>query len=228
MGPDVLLYLFNPRLDIFGHRRGCCPPLNAEANVYFTAASRGQDSSNFAGMAPANALSDDQLRTLALVERVASALSIIGVLTIITAFAASKQFRNPIHRLIFINAFYNALDIAATMISLSGPSAGDGSPLCQFQGFLLQMFPVADVLWTFVMAVDVYLIVFRRYDAKSLRKLETRYTTVITAVSFLPAFVFLFIRSPEKGPMYGSVSLWCAIAPNWVAVRVYAYYIPIW
>jgi len=176
----------------------------------------------------ANKLSEQQLYTLTLVERIASALSIAGIVVIICAFAAFKQCRGPIHRLIFINAFYNAFDITATMISLSGPASGDGSPLCQFQGFLLQMFPVADVLWTFVMAVNVYLIVFRRYDAVALRKLESKYIIVITIVSFIPAFVFLFVRTAEKGPMYGSVTLWCAIAPSWVLFRIVIYYVPIW
>jgi len=161
-------------------------------------------------MAPgAGKVSPEQLRTLMLVERVASALSIVGLLTIVGCFAASRQFRNPIHRLIFINSFYNAFDITATMISLSGPAAGDNSALCQFQGFLMQMFPVADVIWTFLMAVDVYLIVFRRYDAGALRKLEIKYVTVTTVLAFIPAFVFLFIRTPEKGPMYGSVTVGC-------------------
>lgn len=82
----------------------------------------------------------DQLRTLTIVERCASLLSILGIATIIGAFCLSQHFRNPINRIIFINAFYNILDVAATTISLSGPAAGDGSSLCQFQGFLMQMY----------------------------------------------------------------------------------------
>jgi hypothetical protein len=82
----------------------------------------------------------DQLRTLEIVERAASGLSILGIATIIGTFSYFPHFRNPMHRLIFINAFYNLFDVAATMISLSGPRAGNGSGLCQFQGFLLQMY----------------------------------------------------------------------------------------
>ena len=85
------------------------------------------------------ALTDDQYRTLGIVERVASVLSILGVLTIIGTFFASPHFRNPTHRLIFINAFYNLFDFVATMISVDGPLAGNESTLCQFQGFCLQM-----------------------------------------------------------------------------------------
>lgn len=84
-------------------------------------------------------LSSEQLRVLEIVERSASALSILGILTIIITYFSSRYFRNPIDRLILINAFYNAFDITATMISLSGPAAGNGTALCQFQGFLMQM-----------------------------------------------------------------------------------------
>jgi hypothetical protein len=86
------------------------------------------------------ALTDAQLHTLTLVGRLASMLSILGVITIIVTFASSRHFRNPMHRLIFINAFYNLFDFIATMISTSGPDAGNSSALCQFQAFCLQMY----------------------------------------------------------------------------------------
>ncbi len=85
------------------------------------------------------ALDAGQLQTLTIVTRVASILSALGVITIITTYCISKHFRNPMHRLIVINAFYNAFDVTCTMISTSGPAAGNKSALCQFQGFLNQM-----------------------------------------------------------------------------------------
>ncbi|OAA56294.1 cyclic-AMP receptor protein [Niveomyces insectorum RCEF 264] len=174
------------------------------------------------------ALSAEHLRALEIVERCASALSILGILTVIVTFFSSRYFRNPIDRLILINAFYNIFDITATMISLSGPSAGNGSALCRFQGFLMQMFPLADVLWTLAMAWDVFLIVFYQYDAKALRMLERKYIAGITILTFIPAFAFIFVHTAEKGHMYGSVTLWCAIAPDWILFRIIFYYGPIW
>jgi hypothetical protein len=85
-------------------------------------------------------LTEEQQQTLTIVERVASVFSGIGVATILGTFLLSRHFRNPIHRIIFINAFYNIFDVTATMISLSGPKAGNGSTLCQFQGFLNQSY----------------------------------------------------------------------------------------
>src|SRR5690242_16185091 len=86
------------------------------------------------------ALDAGQKLTLTVLTRVASTLSALGVVTIIATYCFSKHFRNPMHRLIVINAFYNALDVTCTMISTSGPDAGNTSALCQFQGFLNQMY----------------------------------------------------------------------------------------
>jgi hypothetical protein len=57
------------------------------------------------------------------------------------------------------------------------------------------------------MAIDVFLIVFYKYDAASLRKLEWKYAAVITALCGIPATTFLFIHTPAKGHMYGSVTV---------------------
>lgn len=57
------------------------------------------------------------------------------------------------------------------------------------------------------MAINVYLIVHRSYDIEMLRRLEWKYMAVISITTFIPALVFLFINTPENGPMYGSVTV---------------------
>lgn len=89
-------------------------------------------------------LSNEQLTTLEIVTRTASALSALGVVVIVATFCCSRHFRNPMHRLIFINAFFNAFDVVCTMLSISGPKAGNSSALCQFQAFLNQMYVPID------------------------------------------------------------------------------------
>ncbi|KAL5333987.1 hypothetical protein BJX70DRAFT_403016 [Aspergillus crustosus] len=172
-------------------------------------------------------LSENQLHHLTIAGRTASALSLLGVATIIATFTLSDKFRSPTHRIMLINAFYNLFDFIATMISVSGPEAGDESGLCRFQAFSLQMFPVADVLWTVAMTWDVVLVVFWQYEPEALRRLEKKYFAVITTLTFIPALVFLFIHNPDKGPLYGSVTFWCSISPNWVLFRIIFYYAPI-
>ncbi|KAL4938454.1 hypothetical protein BDV06DRAFT_231870 [Aspergillus oleicola] len=173
-------------------------------------------------------LNDYQLRQLSIAGRTASALSLLGVATIIATFCYSPNFRSPTHRIMLINAFYNLFDFIATMISVSGPEAGDESGLCRFQAFSLQMFPVADVLWTLAMTWDVVLVVLYHYEPEALRKLEKIYLAIITTLTFIPALVFLFIGSDDKGSLYGSVTFWCSISPNWVLFRIIFYYGPIW
>lgn len=57
------------------------------------------------------------------------------------------------------------------------------------------------------MAIDVFLIVFYKYDTEDLHKLEIKYIAIITALVFIPATSFLFVHTKERGPMYGSVTV---------------------
>jgi len=89
-----------------------------------------------------SSLTNRQLETFVICSRIASGLSGLGVVAIIVTFCLSPRFRNPLHRLIFINAFYTLFDAGSILISRNGPDAGDGSALCQAQAFLNQMFVV--------------------------------------------------------------------------------------
>ncbi|KAL4804577.1 hypothetical protein BDV18DRAFT_161672 [Aspergillus unguis] len=173
-------------------------------------------------------LDEHQLHQLSIAGRTASTLSLLGVATIIAGYCTSPSFRSPTHRIMLINAVFSVFDSVATMISVSGPAAGNESGLCRFQAFSLQMFPLADVLWTLAMTWDVALVVFWHYEPEALRRLEKKYFAVIMTLTFIPAAIFLFIRNDTKGPLYGSVTFWCSVSPNWVLFRLIFYYVPIW
>ena len=81
---------------------------------------------------------EEQDRTLILTVRIASVLSLIGCAFVIVTFLASSRFRKPVNRLIFYAVWGNILFNIATLISVSGVFAGPFSPLCQFQGFMIQ------------------------------------------------------------------------------------------
>lgn len=81
---------------------------------------------------------ESQLRAIENTERACSALSLVGTSAIIGTFLASRSFRKPINRLVFYASWGNILANVATLISRSGILHGIGSPLCQFQGFLIQ------------------------------------------------------------------------------------------
>lgn len=66
---------------------------------------------------------------------------------------------------------------------------------------------MADVLWSLAMAVNVYLVVFRRFDADDLQKLEKRYMVGCYGLPFILAFVFLFVKDRARGKMYGNATV---------------------
>ena len=83
---------------------------------------------------------DRQKTALEVTERVSSVLSLFGSCFVFATFLSSKTFRKPFNRLIVYASMGNTAMNIATLTSLSGVRAGQGSSLCQFQGFLVQMF----------------------------------------------------------------------------------------
>jgi hypothetical protein len=76
---------------------------------------------------------------MATTERVFSILSVLGIIFILATYLLSQQFRRPINRLVFFTSFGNLGMNVAALIAEDGPLAGSESPLCQFQGFMVQM-----------------------------------------------------------------------------------------
>ena len=110
--------------------------------------------------------------------------------------------------------------------------------------FWLRFLP-ADALWTFAMACNVYLSFFRQYDPSQLRGLEWRYLIACYGIPFVPAFIFLFIDSGDRGKVYGDavvckppidvysifltmMQLWCWVTTKWNVLRIASYYGPVW
>lgn len=64
-------------------------------------------------------------------------------------------------------------------------------------------FMPADALWTFAMACNVWLSFFRNYDSATFRRLEYKYILACYGIPFVPAFVYLFIRTEDRDRIYG-------------------------
>lgn len=86
----------------------------------------------------------------------------------------------------------------------------------------------ADALWTFVMACNVWLTFYHKYDAEQLRRLEKWYLLVCYGIPFVPAIVFVFATAPSKGHIYGNATLWCWISSKWETLRIACFYGPVW
>ncbi|KAI9708037.1 MAG: hypothetical protein M1820_004241 [Bogoriella megaspora] len=173
-------------------------------------------------------LTDSQNRALVITERVNSSISIASILLILVTFWFSPYFNKPINRLFFFASWGNLGSCIAALISEDGPNAGGSSALCQVQAFLVQMFLGVDALWAFCMAINVYLSMFRGYSIKQLRKLDAKYLLFCYGVSFVPAFIFIFISTSARGHVYGPAVIWCWISLEWDFMRVAFLYGWIW
>ncbi|PSS12318.1 hypothetical protein M430DRAFT_270156 [Amorphotheca resinae ATCC 22711] len=171
-------------------------------------------------------LTGQQVDALIVIERVTACISVIGTLFLITTFILFKGFRTLSNTLIFYASFAN---LFANIAALIGGSALTklSSPLCQFQGFLLEMFMQSDPMWSLAMAVNVYLVFFQRFDAIRLKKLYPVYGLLCYGIPFIPAMVCLLYKN-GKGDIYGNATLWCWIDNTWAPIRIYSYYAPIW
>ncbi|TWU74687.1 hypothetical protein ED733_004630 [Metarhizium rileyi] len=99
---------------------------------------------------------------------------------------------------------------------------------CQFQAFLIQVFMPADAFWTLAMAINVYLTFYLKFDAERLRRMEIPYLIGCYGIPFVPAFVLLFIKTPEGARVYGNATLWCWISYDWDVLRIATFYGPVW
>ena len=83
---------------------------------------------------------DWQSQAIVTTERVNSVVSICSIMFILVTFLCFPSFNKPINRLIFFAGWGNLGSTIASLISEAGPLAGPDSALCQFQGFLVQMY----------------------------------------------------------------------------------------
>lgn len=91
------------------------------------------------------ALTEAQRNAIVIVERINSSLSVVGCFFIMVTFLSSRAFHKPINRLVFFASVGNIMTNVATLISRSALGNLTG-PLCQFQGFLIQMYGISSAL----------------------------------------------------------------------------------
>jgi hypothetical protein len=91
----------------------------------------------------AKQLTQRELDSFSVIERVCSVLSLLGCLFIIGTFCGSSLFQKPINRLVFYASFGNMMTNVATLMART--YLGDANSAgCQFQAFLIQLY-VSDI-----------------------------------------------------------------------------------
>lgn len=68
-------------------------------------------------------------------------------------------------------------------------------------------FMMSDPWWSCAMAVNVYLVFFRRYDAARLKKLYWIYGIICYGLPSIPAIFCLAYKTEAKGRMYGDATV---------------------
>ncbi|MCJ1402711.1 hypothetical protein MMC11_005932 [Xylographa trunciseda] len=82
-------------------------------------------------------------------------------------------------------------------------------------------------MWNLAMAINVYLTVFKKYNAERLRSMEWIYLLVCYGGPLVPAFTYCFI-STSNGKIYGNAILWCWVSGPWDWLRLALCYAPAW
>ncbi|MCJ1417351.1 hypothetical protein MMC32_003694 [Xylographa parallela] len=173
-------------------------------------------------------LSANQLLAIVITERVGACVSLISSLFVIAAYASFASFRKPINSLVFFAAFSSIGMTYPTLVSESGPNAGQQSALCLSQAFAVQMFLGVDATWSLCMAVNVYLAFFRGWTTKNLTKLHYPYLLFCYGISGVPALVYLVLSAKGYQNIYGPAIIWCWIDIKYDAARIGTLYAIVW
>ena len=64
-------------------------------------------------------------------------------------------------------------------------------------------FVPADAFWNLAMAINVYLTLFKKYNAQQLKAVEWKYHLACYGLPFAMALPLLFVETQAKGKVYG-------------------------
>ena len=88
----------------------------------------------------ASHFTDAQVRTLVILERSGGCISLFSVILILASFSLFPRLRTIPNTFIVFKSMANAGAAIACIIALDGIQLGRTSPLCQLQGFMLEMY----------------------------------------------------------------------------------------
>ncbi|KAF7560340.1 hypothetical protein G7046_g3806 [Stylonectria norvegica] len=173
-------------------------------------------------------LTPEQVGVLIILERTGGCISLVSVFLIFIAYAFAPRVRNVQNTFIVFASVSNVGASIACVIAMDGLQRGVGSPLCQAQSFLFEMFMQSDPWWSLAMAFNVFLVFFFRAKPDSFRKWWWLYCMICYGGPFVFALALLLVRDSEKGPVYGEATIWCWVDREWDEIRIYTYYMLIW
>ncbi|EJD05423.1 uncharacterized protein FOMMEDRAFT_103454 [Fomitiporia mediterranea MF3/22] len=119
----------------------------------------------------------------------------------------------------------NVLQAIATILNARWVREGivfDGS-FCSFQGGLKNAANVGTALWSFIIALHVFNLLFLRWKTTCTGMIITLICGW-TIVAFIVTLGPLAIETPERGPYFGVSGYWCWITDNYPKEQTYMEY----
>ncbi|KAI8806307.1 hypothetical protein BJ742DRAFT_899535 [Cladochytrium replicatum] len=164
--------------------------------------------------------------SIVLALRITAPISFMCSVVLITLFWRTKSLQTIQNRLIYNTEWSNLIYTAMWFIARWGPLAGDTSPLCQIQGVLILYFAMTDTFWITFLAVNVYLVVVRKWT--DLEKKILYYHLLAWIVPFIVFIPVPFIKNDKLGPIIGSRYMWCSMRAAWGDLLLETLYVPTW
>ncbi|KAK1759005.1 G coupled receptor like-protein [Echria macrotheca] len=173
-------------------------------------------------------LTEEQIQVLVVLERVGGSLSLISVLLILCCYSLFPRLRTVPNTFIVFASIANAGAAIGCIIAYDGIRAGLTSPLCQLQGFLLEMFIQSDPWWSLAMALNVLLVFVHGANPRAIRKWWWLYCLICYGGPFALALGCLLLKTPTRPAVYGDAGTWCWISNEWNSLRIYTSFMFVW
>ncbi|KAJ1570075.1 hypothetical protein HK096_002876 [Nowakowskiella sp. JEL0078] len=157
----------------------------------------------------------------------ASALSIVGSLSIIATYTFVASFRRPSNRLVFLISIADLFAAICMFLAELPVNTIKVAAVCTIQGWGITFFLLSAMFWTACLSIQCLLAIQRGTKLDKIERLEKWFHIVSWGIPFTLATVLLFMGSPGN-PVYTDATLWCWIGSAYQEYRFYFFYMWLW
>ncbi|KAI9592693.1 hypothetical protein BDF19DRAFT_416007 [Syncephalis fuscata] len=170
----------------------------------------------------------DELAVLNWCALITSSLGTLGALAIIVSYHISAQFRTPIARIMYFNAYGEIISCIGQITGFFAVNFPAEHPICQYQGAIVQTGRLWGVLGDSLVGISLFLIVVKHVSLERIHKLNNTLFVIIAIISILDGFIPLWIHStPKGGLLYGPMMGWCSITSSYPNLQFVQVHLPI-
>ncbi|KAG4094804.1 slime mold cyclic AMP receptor-domain-containing protein [Neocallimastix lanati (nom. inval.)] len=177
-------------------------------------------------------LEDDHISILQFFITLSALLSLIGTGAIIINTFLSKNFfghNNIWNRIIFFMSFCDlcgSIDLLMREQYLKKGNEG----ACKIQGLTIQFFFISSILWTAVIALNIYLVVVIKKELCDIERYEYIFHILVWGLSLtltIPLYI-LENNNTTLYPIMGNATFWCWITTKHGNYRMMFFFGPLW